>query len=153
MSDPLRLRYFMENHFGHSVITINFQEWGNLVRHDGCPTKLERVPGKLSGVMRDAEVVAIAASGISNGSPGIEIVRREPKDAPFIYNTDHYTVIERLSEHPDFVSIAKRAGVSASSGLRNTLDSWVWIVGPERDPENHWAEEIPEFIKRATPKP
>ena len=153
MSDPLRLRYFMESHFGHSVITVNFQEWRNLVRHDGRPTKLERVPEKLSGVMHNAEIVAIAASGISNDRPGIEIVRRDRKDDPFIYNTDHYTVIERLSEHPDFVTIAKRAGVSASSELSKTLDSWVWIVGPERDPLNHWAEEIPEFIKRASPRP
>jgi hypothetical protein len=32
MSEPIRLRYFMENVYGHSIITINTQDWQNLVR-------------------------------------------------------------------------------------------------------------------------
>jgi len=153
MSDPIRLRYFMENLYGHSVITINTMDWKNLVRNDGLPTVVEQIPEKLSGVMRNAEVVAVAASGIANANPGIDIVRKDPKDAPTIYNTDHYTVVERLTEHPDYPDILKRTKVEDSQALQETLNSWVWIIGPERDPTNHWIEEIPDYIKNAAKKP
>jgi hypothetical protein len=153
MSDPIRLRYFMENLHGRSVITINTQDWKSLVRVDGSPTVVEQIPDKLSGVMRDAEVVAVAASGKVNPNPGIDIVRKDLKDAPTIYNTDHYTVVERLTEHPDYSGILKRTKVEDSKALQETLNSWVWIIGPERDPTNHWVEEIPEYIKNAAKKP
>jgi hypothetical protein len=153
MSEPIRLRYFMENLYGHSVITINTRDWQNLVRVDGLPTIVEQIPEKLSAVMRDAEVVAVAASGIANPNPGIDIVRKDVKDAPTIFNTDHYTVVERLTAHPNYPSLLKRTSVQDSEALRETLDSWVWIIGPERDPNNHWAEEIPEYIKNAAKKP
>jgi hypothetical protein len=139
----------MENLYGHSVITIGNQDWQRLVRSDGEPTVVEQIPKELSGVMRDAEVVAVAASGIANPNPGMDIVRKDPKDAPTIFNTDHYTVVERLTRHPDYPAIVKRANVTDSKPLRETLDSWVWIIGPKRDPDHHWAEEIPEYIKRA----
>jgi hypothetical protein len=77
MSEPVRLRYFMEHLYGHSVITINNQDWMRLVRQDGEVTALEQVPEKLSGVMRDAEVVATVASGVANPSPGMDIVRKD----------------------------------------------------------------------------
>jgi len=153
MSDPIRLRYFMETLYGHSVITINTTDWTNLVRVDGLPTVVEQIPEKLSGVLRDAEVVTVAASGIANPNPGIDIVRKDLTDAPMIYNTDHYTVVERLTDHPDYPNILKRTKVQDSKALQETLNSWVWIIGPERDPTNHWVEEIPEYIKNAAKKP
>jgi hypothetical protein len=152
MSDPTRLRYFMESLYGHSVITIGNQDWQRLVRPDGQPTVVEQIPEKLSGVMRDAEVVAVAASGIANPNAVIDIVRRDLKDAPNIFNTDHYTVVERVTTHPDYPSIVKRANINDSEPLRQTLDSWVWIIGPERDSSHHWAEEVPKYIKNAKRK-
>jgi hypothetical protein len=99
MSEPDRIRYFMQHVQDYSVITIGYQEWNQLVRLDGKPTILEDAPPKLSGVMEDATVVAIAASGVNNPNPGIQITRREMKDYPYIYNTDHYSVVERLSNY------------------------------------------------------
>jgi hypothetical protein len=142
----------MENVLDHSVITIGNQDWQRLVRSDGQPTVVEQIPKKLSGVMRDAEVVAVAASGIANPNPWIAFVRKDLKDAPTIFNTDHYTVIERLTAHPDYSSIVKRANVTDSEQLRETLNSWVWIIGPKRDLNHHWADEIPEYIKNAKRK-
>jgi hypothetical protein len=114
---------------------------------------VDQIPEKLSGVMRDAEVVAVAASGIANSNPGIDIVRKDLKDAPTLFNTDHYTVVERLSEHPDYPSLLKRTNIQDSKALQETLNSWVCIIGPESDPTHHWAQEIPEYIKNATKKP
>jgi hypothetical protein len=115
-------------------------------------TKLEEIPQKLSGVQRDAEVVIAVASGIANQSPGLEIVRRDPADAPFIYNTDHYTVIENLTGHPEYLTFVRRAGVQDSIELRSAIDLWVWILGPTRDRAVHWSKEIPGYIRDAKEK-
>lgn len=123
-----------------------------MVRDDGLVTTLEEVPEKLSGVMKDAEVVVAVASGIATPSPGIDIVRRDPKDAPYIYNTDHYMVVEKLTAHPDYLSFVRRAGVQDSEELRRTVNSWVWIVGPFRDPAAHWSIEVPQHIQTAKAK-
>jgi hypothetical protein len=40
-----------------------------------------------------------------------------------IYNTDHYTVVERLTEHPDYPDILKRTKVEDSG-----LDYWPAIA-------------------------
>jgi hypothetical protein len=152
MSQPDRLRYFLHHNFKSSVVTINFQDWDKMVRVDGATTRLERIPAKLSGVLKSAEIVVAVASGIANPSPGIDIVRKDPRDAPFIFNTDHYIVVEKLTQHPDYLSFVRRAGVQDSEDLRSALESWVWIIGPKRDPEIHWSKEIPEYIHNAKEK-
>jgi hypothetical protein len=53
--------------------------------------------------MREAEVVAVAASGIANPDPGLDMVSTDLKDAPTIFNTDHYTVVERLTKHRELI--------------------------------------------------
>jgi hypothetical protein len=153
MSQPDRLRYVLDRNFESSVVTINFEDWGKMVRPDGAPTRLEQIPDKLSGVLKTAEVVVAVASGIANHTPGIDIVRKDPRDAPFIFNTDHYIVVEKLTQHPDYSSFVRRAGVQDSEELRDALDSWVWIIGPKRDPENHWSKEIPNISDRQRKRP
>ena len=149
MSEPDRIRYFMQHAQGYSVITIGAQEWNQLVRHDGKPTILEGPPSKLSGVMQDATVVAIAASGVNNMDPGIQITRRHMKDYPYIYNTDHYSVVEQLSNYSGYHQILNRAGIQDSNELRTTVDSWAWIIGPKKLPGIHWSEEIPQYVRDA----
>jgi hypothetical protein len=152
MSEPDRIRYFMQHVQDYSVITIGYQEWNQLVRLDGKLTILEDAPPKLSGVMQDATVVAIAASGVNNPNPGIQITRRDMKDYPYIYNTDHYSVVERLSNYSGYCEILSRAGIRDSEKLRATVDSWVWVIGPQKLPGIHWSEEIPQYIRDAQKK-
>jgi hypothetical protein len=152
MSDANPIRYYMKHLYGHSVMTISTTEWQTLVGGDGLPTLVDDIPKPLSGVHHDAEVVVVAASGITNATPGMDIVRRDIKDTPWIYNTDHYTVIEGLPAHPDYSRILKGAGVKDSQELQDALNSKVWIIGPERHPTHHWAKEIPEHIKKAQRK-
>ena len=85
-------------------------------------------------------MVIAVASGIANQSPGLEIVRRDPADAPFIYNTDDYTVIENLTGHPEYLTFVRRAGVQDSIELRSAIDLWVWILGPTRDRAVHYEQ-------------
>ena len=149
---PIRLRYFLDYNFGTAVVTVNFQDWAKTVRRNGAVTRLEEVPEKPSGVRKDAEVVVAVASGIANPSPGIDIVRKDQGNAPFVYNTDHYTAVAKLTGHPKYFSFVRRAGVQNSDELRRAIDSWVWIIGPSRDPAVHWSKEIPEYIGAAKEK-
>jgi hypothetical protein len=152
MSEPDRIRYFMQYAQGHSVITIGNQVWNQLVRQDGKPTLLEGVPQKLSGVMQDATVVVMAASGAHALDPAIQITRLDEKDYPYIYNTDHYSVIERLSRYPGYHEILGRTNIKDSELLRNTIDSWAWIIGPKKPPGIHWSKEIPQYVRDAEKK-
>jgi hypothetical protein len=60
--------------------------------------------------------------------------------------------VEKLTQHPDYLSFVRRAGVQDSEDLRSALESWVWIIGPKRDPVIHWSKEIPEYIHNAKEK-
>ncbi len=149
MSDPDRIRFFFQHTQNHSVVTIMRSDWEKMVRPDGSPTELKKLPPKIGGVAKQAQVVAIAASGIANPSPSIDVVRKDDKDAPYIYNTDHYTVIESFPKHELYGEILAKTGVPDSDELKATLQDWVWLVGPKRVTDVHWSEEIPEYIKNA----
>jgi hypothetical protein len=153
MNSPDKIRYMFQHIEKHSVITIMRGEWEKLVRDDGEPTHLEALPVKLSAVAKQAEVVAIAASGMSNQLSGIDVVRKDIADAPYIYNTDHYTVIEHLPAHSLYPNLLRKVGITDSVDLRSTLESWVWLIGPERIDGVHWATEIPAHVKNAKKKP
>lgn len=152
MNSPDRIRYIFERTEQHSVITIMRSDWEALVRTDGSPTQIEALPPKISAVAKKAEIVAIAASGIANLSPGIDVVRKDPDDAPYIYNTDHYTVVESLTHYPFYNDLLQRSRVEDSTDLREELESWVWLIGPKRIDGIHWATEIPEYIRNAKKK-
>ncbi len=149
MSHYDRIRFFFQHVEGHSVVTIMRSDWNQLVLSDGSPTHLEELPLKIGGVAKDAEVAAIAASGIANPSPGIDVVRKDLDDDPYIYNTDHYTVVEDLPKHPQYAGILKKTGLEETEELKSTLESWVWLVGPQRIDGVHWSKEIPDYIKNA----
>lgn len=151
MDAPNRLRFYFEHFEGTSVITIPRSDWENRTCADGSPTKWESLPQKLGSVMADVKVVAIAASGQANPTPGIDIVRLDQRDAPFFHNTDHYTVIENLPQHPDYQRIISGAGVVDSPELRQHFTEYVTVVGPKKNIAYHWSEEIPPHIKNAKP--
>ena len=153
MNTPDRIRYYFQHAQDYSVITIMRMDWEKLVRADGSPTQLEELPSKIAGVAKQAEVVAIAASGIANPSPDLDVVRKDVDDDPYIYNTDHYTVVENFPKHALYSDILKKVGATDSSELKSTLESWVWLVGPKRVDGVHWSKEIPEYIRNAKKKP
>jgi hypothetical protein len=151
MKDFERIRFAMCHVQENSVVVFEREQWYRLIRATGEPTRLEYPPEPIAGVMNEAVVVAVAGSGQENPNPGLDIVRRDAKDDPYIYNKDHYPVVEDLPSLPrykDFLSIAR---VTDSEGLRTALRDHVFIVGPEKG-EGHWVEEVPEQIRNAKPK-
>ena len=149
MSDSDRIRYSLEHIIARSVVTFPRSEWSRLVEPTGTPTRLVSAPPPLSRVAIDAKVLLVAASGVVNDDPGIDIVRHDPADAPYIYNIDHYAVIENLHLHPTYRKVLRVAGVPESAALGSYLRDNVFMVGPYQL-DYHHVIEIPQQIARST---
>ena len=150
---PQRFTFAAESVLGRSVVAMPREAWINLVRNDGSPTLLNDPPGPVGGVMHDAFVVAVAASGVINPHPGFDIVRYDPKDAPHIYNVDHYKVVERLASHEKYMAICKTAGITPTAELEEKLTETVFVIKevPHETPD-HWSKELPHRIQIARHK-
>jgi hypothetical protein len=151
-NDATRVFYYLEHINNCSVATFTAQIWHDMIIDDGAPTILECAPYPLSKVHHDANVIAVVASGNLNPSHGIDILRCHEKDYPYIYNLDHYTIIEDFHLHPEYLNILYKGGVDDSEALRTILNSWIFIVGPVNNKNSHWFTEIPEYIKNAKKK-
>ncbi len=132
-----------------AVRALPRNDWDALVRADGTPTVLDDAPAPLDGVSRDAHLTCAAASGVLNPDPGIDLIRYDPDDHPYIYNIDHYLVIEDITAHPRYAEFLDAAGVEDSALLRQELGKWVYTVGPQKLPDHHWSVEIPKHIRDA----
>ena len=145
------IRYALGRVSDKSVVVFSRKQWERLISDTGEPTKINEAPEPLSRVMHQAIIVTVTASGIVNPSPGIDFVRYDIKDAPCVYNIDHYTVIENISIHEQYTRIFSMARVDDDEMLRAILRENVFIIGPERL-SNHWSIELPEYIKSAKQK-
>ena len=146
-----RITFSIKHHFGKSVAIFPLPEWKKIIRPTGEPTILANPPNPINKVESDAAVVAMAASGEVNTNPGFDIVRKDQKDFPHIYNIDHYIVIENLHLHPSYKRFLTIAGLDQDLELENTLLNHVFIVGPYKN-DNHWVDEIPQYILNAQRK-
>jgi hypothetical protein len=145
-----RIAYSLKHHEEKTAAIFSRSDWNTLVLASGEPTRLTRPPVPLENVVDQASVVAIAASGQVNPDPGIDVVRLDGKDKPFVYNLDHYKVVENLQQHPQYDSILKTAGLTQAEDLDAALEEHVFIVGPfDKDYPGHWAEDIPVHIANA----
>ena len=106
MNDVILVQCALQRIEGKSVITLPREEWHHLVLPSGEPTRFKEVPRPLGGLMRMAAHVITAGSGVANPDAGIDVVRYDPDDAPYIYNIDHYTVIENFSRYCQMLWIA-----------------------------------------------
>lgn len=140
-----RIRFALSHATGKSVHVISREQWRKIVSPDGSPT-LQMSSSGLGMEMKDACVVAVAASGIQNPDPGADIVRYDADDYPWIYNTDHYLAVENLSGRPDFSRILELAGLQQSQALLDALSQKVFLLGPEKLENHHWQKEIVPHI-------
>ena len=149
MNEIKRIEYAIERVMNASVITLSRQDWENLVNSE--PTKINLAPKEMKGFFLPASLVSVVGSGIYNPSPGLDVVRYDPTDSPYVYNIDHYRVLEQFSKDPNYQRVVSMAGVKDSDILQATFLENVFIVGPYHI-DNHWCEEIPKAIKKAKPK-
>lgn len=151
MKEEDRIRYSIKNQTKKSVAIFPRYDWNKLILSNGEPTVLCSPPSPISRVQSDAAIVAMAASGEVNPNPGFDIVRRDLKDAPYIYNIDHYVVIENLSSHPNYSRYLSGANLKQDKEIEKSLSENVFIVGPYKE-DNHWVTEIPQYIAQAKSK-
>jgi len=151
MENENRLKYALEHVTDKSVFIVERVEWERIVDESGEPIKLANVPLPISGLVSMAAHVMAAGSGICNPSPGIDVVRHDPADKPYIYNIDHYTVMENFASAPLYHEALNVANIEGTEELNEYIQSHVFVVGPFRE-GNHWVEEIPKNIQEAKQK-
>lgn len=151
MENKDRFQYALEHVTDKSVFIVERIEWERIVDESGEPVKLADVPLPISGLVSMAAHVMTAGSGIYNPSPGIDVVRSDPKDKPYIYNIDHYTVLENFASAPLYQEALKVARIEETEELNQYVQSHVFVVGPFRE-NNHWVAEIPKQIREAQQK-
>ena len=151
MENEYRLKYALEHVTDKSVFIMEKAEWERLVDESGKPIMLVNVPSPISGLVSMAAHLTTAGSGICHPFPGIDVVRLDPGDKPYIYNIDHYTVMESFASAPLYTEALKVAKIEETEELNEYIQSHVFVVGPFRE-GNHWVEEIPINIREAKQK-
>lgn len=151
MNNYHRLQYALEHITDKSVFIVERTDWEHIVDTNGEPIKLAVIPSPISGLVSMAAHVMTAGSGIYNPSPGIDVVRFDPYDEPYVYNIDHYTVLEHFSLSPLYQKALKVSRIEETEELNEYIQSHVFVVGPYQE-YNHWAEEIPKHIREAKSK-
>jgi hypothetical protein len=143
-----RLYYALRKIHNASVVSFGYADWLRLVRPDGAITELEELPPGLNNPSLAASTLAAVASGIANVQPGMDVLRYDPQDEPYIINLDHYTVIENLHLHPVYPKALKTADVKDSQILRFELQNNVYVI---KEPPNdyHWLKEFPDYVLKA----
>lgn len=153
MTDIDRIAYSIGHSAQKTAMVFSRIEWNSLIQESGEPTLLSDAPEPLQAVERNAMVVAIAASGHINPDPGIDIVRHDEQDAPYVYNLDHYRVLENLHKHPSCEEVLRTAGIESSETLSAALADNVFIVGPyNKEHPDHWREHLPDCILKSQSK-
>lgn len=152
MVDTDRFKFALEHVADNSVFIVDRTEWERMVDESGEPIRIENVPPTLSGLVSVSAHVMTAGSGIYNPSPGMDVVRLDPNDAPYIYNIYHYTVMEHFSSASIYQQVLTVAQIEGSAELDKFIQDHVFVVGPYREDNNHWVEEIPKHIKNAKQK-
>src|SRR3990167_4263422 len=107
-----RVRRAAERVFRVSVKVISQEEWRANLRKTGEATRLDQPLTPYESVLGRAPIETMVASGAPfTPNPGFHIVRRDEDDAPNIFNTDSYEVIENLTDRPQWPSIIKTSGL------------------------------------------
>ena len=151
MDNNDRIKYALEHVTDKSVFIVERSAWEDIVDDDGEPILLANVPTAITGLVSMAAHVMTAGSGIYNPSPGIDVVRFDPVDQPYIYNIDHYTVLEHFASSPLYQDALQIACINENEELNEYIHSHVFVVGPYRK-DNHWAKEIHQHIRDAKHK-
>jgi hypothetical protein len=148
MSQVDRLYYAVQKIYSASVVSFGYADWFRLVRPDGAITELEELPPKLNNPNLAAVTVVAVASGIANVQPGMDVLRHDPQDAPYILNLDHYTVLENLHLHEIYPEALSVAGIEDSPTLRFELQNNVYVI-KEPPNDHHWMKDFPAYILEA----
>lgn len=147
MADLRLLEYAIGHVVKMPVHLYPHDAWHQLVREDGLPTYIT-LPEPLAGLASRGNLVLAAGSGIYNPDPGLDAVRWDEKDAPNVYNIDHYPVYEDFCTRAEYPRVRQMLAVLDDKEIETVFQNHVVIVGPVRL-HHHHSPEIPEVIAKA----
>jgi hypothetical protein len=146
-----KLRRALERVLGKSVKAIPKSEWISALRSGGRPTRLEKPFSPFGGIASQMKLVSMAASAQTFAAvPGFHFTRLDDSDAPNIFNTDSYDVIDNLSSHPAFPSVLKIVRMDPGCAGQ-VAGGYVFSVGPLKRKDHH-SPRVPEDIAKARRK-
>jgi hypothetical protein len=146
-----RIYYAVRKIENKSVATLGYGDWMRLVRADGEITELEALPPAVNHPSLAASTIVAVASGIAVAQPGMDVLRYDAKDAPFVINLDHYTIIENLHLHEVYPEALKVAKIDDTPQLRCELQNNVYVI-KEPPNDNHWLQDFPNYVLEAKRK-
>jgi len=148
-----RIRHALQRVRGCSTKLLTRTEWQSSLLPGGVPTRLPAPLSPHAPGLRGVEVPVVAASTHPwTSSPGYHVVRRDPSDAPNIYNTDSYDVVEDLTKEADCAEVCRVAGLSTDAAASCGLSDFVFVVGPRKRPDHH-SPTVPSDIAGSKDKP
>lgn len=148
MSALHRIYYAMQKIENKSVATLGYGDWLRLVRPDGLLTELEMLPQSINDARLAASTIVAVASGIAVAQPGMDVLRYDVKDDPYVINLDHYTIIENLHLHDVYREALRVARIDDTPQLRWELQNNVYVI-KEPPNENHWLTDFPSYVLEA----
>lgn len=148
MDSISKIYYALRHIEGKAIATMGYADWYRLVRSDGQITELEELPTAIGNVKLQADTIVSVASGIAVPTPGLDVLRYDPQDSPWVINLDHYKIIENLHLHDVYSEALKVAGCQDNALLRSELQNNIYVV-KEPPNQNHWMKEFPEYVLQA----
>jgi hypothetical protein len=146
-----RIRAALQRHLRRPVKVTWRREWIAANHPDGRPARLARPLTPFRGIEATGRMeVAVASAQSYAEVPGFHIVRRDPADAPFIFNTDSQDVIEDLTSHESWARVVAIAGERDNRNLRRRVRRRVFLVETRR--ADHHSRAVPADIASAEPK-
>jgi hypothetical protein len=118
------------------------ETWEGFRVHEDKPVTIDLELTPLSGVARDASVIAAMARRSSMVSSEIAVVRYDAKDDPTPLNVDRYTVFEDITSHQSFEAIVAGGSTHDNENLREYCRENVFIVKQDPGPD-HWLRGLP----------
>ncbi|MBI5207549.1 MAG: hypothetical protein HY934_07130 [Candidatus Firestonebacteria bacterium] len=123
-----KIKFATQKRFNRKTMIMPRNAWEELVHHNGQLTDVSSIGVPLTGVMKEANLIAMTAAGFNNPNPGIDIIRYDEKDHPYVVNIDQYTVVQSFQMHEKFNDVLSLAGLKDSQDLQRCLIENVFIV-------------------------
>jgi hypothetical protein len=127
---------------------MGYADWHRLVRPDGKITELEQLPAAINNPQLAASTLTAVASGIAIPQPGMDVLRYDLEDKPYVINLDHYTIIENLHLHDIYPEALRVARLDDTADLRYQLQNKIYVI-KEPPNENHWMQDFPQYVLEA----
>lgn len=142
-----KLQAFLERGYGPTVIVTAREDWQALSVGSTNLVEIDAQRTPIAHVAHDAARVAMVASQTGPANARVSVYRHDPADAPTDWNTDHYSVLLNLEQHPNILEFVNRASTSYNANLVEYLRENVFWIKEQSGPD-HWLryDELPAVV-------